>query len=290
MQKIAVDQQRNKPLPHKKSNSSLRSTKKLMIRARGLGLGQEGDRSAADEGAAAAIIHMTRTKMTPSSKASTKKLTKRLGIQDIHIKMPLPISSTKGLCPHEYLMSIWQNLHKIDVNNDIPPPNVQPSLTTTGFFHKYTKQEKESYSNNVTKAVRADDIATLRTLHRDGKCKSFQCSNLYGESLLHMACRRGSLSMIKFFLEESNVTLQCCDDFGRTPLHDACWNASPNFDLIHYIIGICPQLLWMSDRRGHAPLHYTRREHREKWVEFLDSRKDLIIHGMINNGTDGATK
>ena len=82
--------------------------------------------------------------------------------------------------------------------------------------------------------------------------------------------------MVKFFTEEGKVNIQCRDDFGRTPLHDACWSGAPNFELMDLLISLCPALLLMSDKRGHAPLQYVRREDWPLWINFFNSRQERI--------------
>ena len=165
------------------------------------------------------------------------------------------------LSPHEYLLHLSQS-------------SAKPSLDIDGFFHEYSEEEMEGYDMEVTMAVRSMNMDKLRSLHGEGK--TFQCSNTFGESLIHLACRRGNLEMVKFFTEEGKVNIQCRDDFGRTPLHDACWSVTPNFELMDLLISLCPALLLMSDKRGHAPLQYVRRGDWPLWINFLNSRQDII--------------
>jgi ankyrin repeat protein len=102
----------------------------------------------------------------------------------------------------------------------------------------------------------------------------FQCCNPFGESLIHMACRRGSFEVVEFFTKEANVDIKCRDDFGRTPMHDACWTSNPNFELIELLVTLCPELLSLTDVRGHSPLQYIRREHWPLWLSFLEKHQD----------------
>jgi hypothetical protein len=37
--------------------------------------------------------------------------------------------------------------------------------------------------------------------------------------------------MVSYLLEECKLCVNISDDFGRTPLHDACWTAEPNFEV-----------------------------------------------------------
>lgn len=37
---------------------------------------------------------------------------------------------------------------------------------------------------------------------------------------------------VNFFIDECGMKVNTSDDFGRTPLHDACWTAEPNFEVV----------------------------------------------------------
>lgn len=172
-----------------------------------------------------------------------------------------PIAKKRLISPHDYLLDICKG-------------TVKASLSLQGFFHEYTETEKDSYENEICKAVRSLNLDKIKTMHSQGR--TFQCSNRFGESLIHMACRRGSSEVVNFLVEEAGVSIRCCDDFGRTPFHDACWSSIPNFDLIKLLIEKCPSMLLMCDKRGHTPLQYTRREHWATWITFLSTQKSKI--------------
>lgn len=142
------------------------------------------------------------------------------------------------------------------------------------FFLELRDEHVEAYNVELVKAVRDRDIPFLRSTHKSGK--TLQCSNRFGESLLHMACRRGYTDVVRFLINEAKVTLRVKDDFGRTPLHDACWSANPNFDLMDLIIENDPDLLLIEDVRGHTPFSYARRSHWKDWSDFLTLRRDTL--------------
>ena len=58
--------------------------------------------------------------------------------------------------------------------------------------------------------------------------------------------------------------------------HDACWAMEPTFELAELLIAEEPEHLFMSDKRGHAPLKYVRREHWSQWNKFLKSKEGLF--------------
>lgn len=142
------------------------------------------------------------------------------------------------------------------------------------YFAEYTEEERASYGKEVISAIRSQDIPLLRELQQNGK--SLHTSNQFGESLLHMACRRGFIEVVKFLLDEGKVSLRVKDDYGRTPFHDACWTAEPNFDLMALLMEKEADLLLVKDKRGHYPFSYARRNHYEQWSNFLRERKGNI--------------
>jgi len=143
------------------------------------------------------------------------------------------------------------------------------------YFLAPTKEHLKSYDRDVIHAVRTKDIEALRRMHESGR--TLQCCNDFGESLVHMACRRGFTEVVSFLINEANVSLRVRDDFGRTPFHNACWTDEKNYRLLELLIKKEPMLLFVSDSRGHTPLHYVRKEHWNQWVTFLAERLSAIL-------------
>jgi len=134
------------------------------------------------------------------------------------------------------------------------------------FFVKVT----DMYGGDVVNAIRSNDVDALRKLHADGT--KLQCGNRFGETLIHLACRRSSRELVSFLVKEADVSLYVRDDFGRTPMHDCCWRAEPDLELFDMLLDEAPELLMLSDKRGHTPLDYSRREHWALLVPFLKER------------------
>lgn len=117
--------------------------------------------------------------------------------------------------------------------------------------------------------------------------------------------------LVRFLLEEIGVRINVKDDYGRyvcwcdadavvgrlvlrwihhshntsplslinrTPLHDACWTPTPNFEIMDVIIKATDvSMLLAPDIRGHTPFDYARREHWAAWVKFFSDRKDMLL-------------
>ena len=169
--------------------------------------------------------------------------------------------------PQRYLMSLLQSKD--------PSITTVSSLSLKNYFLEYNDSHYDSYDAESIAAIRGQNLDVLRALHGT-EGRTLQATNKFGESLLHMACRRGFTRIVHFLLTEADVSLNVCDDMGRTPLHDACWTCEPNMDLMELLILHCPELLVMKDRRGSAPFEYIRGDHACAWMKFLSENKALI--------------
>lgn len=169
--------------------------------------------------------------------------------------------------PQQQLMYIVDS-HGVDVQ-------IQDALNIQNFFSEYSEDEMNAYNSEVLNAIRNQDIVKLREFHESGR--PLHCSNSFGESLIHMACRRGFFDVVSFLVHEAKVPVQVRDDYGRTILHDAAWTCQPDFQLVELILTECPDLLYLRDRRGDTPLAYARKSHWAVWNKFLSENVHLIF-------------
>jgi hypothetical protein len=158
-------------------------------------------------------------------------------------------------------------------------PEECDSLSKKNFFLEITEDSLAAYQADVIQAIREEDIEALRRIKNSGR--SLQGCNRYGESLMHIACRRGSPEVLSFLINEGECSLRVIDDYGRTPLHDACWQAEPNFELIDIVLDAEPDLLMLRDRRGFVALEYVRREHWGVWIQYLSFRMKREIRRKL---------
>jgi hypothetical protein len=173
----------------------------------------------------------------------------------------LNVNSTK---PDDYLRSLL-------AQNGMSTKTFSALEIKDDFFLKVTAESVEAYDMQVVKAVRTQDVATLRQLLESGR--SLQCGNKFGESIVHTACRKGSLAVLQFLLQEADVSCRVICDYGRTPLHDACWTSEkPNFELMDLLLTACPDLLHVQDARGFLPLAYVRQAHWDDWCRYLKTK------------------
>jgi len=158
---------------------------------------------------------------------------------------------------------------------DVSSMEIYAALDLKKFFIDITAEHIAAYTNDVIVAVCTQDIGTLRDMHRNGQM--LQCCNRHGESIVHMACRRGAIEVVRFLSEEAGVSFRVRDDFGRTPLHDAFWTVNPQMDLVKMLLSNCPDLLFISDKHGFVPISYVRKEHWSVWCKFLEENSDMLL-------------
>lgn len=143
-------------------------------------------------------------------------------------------------------------------------------------FSEPAEEAMESYDLTVVRVIRDGNIKKLREMLDEGR--QFDACNKFGESLIHMACRRGDVKLVQFLVDEAKVQISICDDFGRTILHDALWTSKPNFEVVAFLLKkVPPSMLLASDVRGHTPFQYARREHWPTWIAFLRENASVIL-------------
>ena len=158
--------------------------------------------------------------------------------------------------------------------------NVSDDKADALFDDVISQAEVSAYDADVLKAIRDSDLETLQKFHLAGR--PLKCSNRFGESLLHLACRKSLSKVVQFLVYEAKVPLNVRDDMGRSPLHDAFWSPTVNTELVDLIVTKCPDLLLLADKRGHTPLNYARKHHWAEWNQYLESRKDMICPKILD--------
>lgn len=202
-------------------------------------------------------------------------------VANIQKSVSAPVLQTLSKNPTSQSVSPFANtnpdthLRTILKELGVCPVKTHSALDLKDFFHETTEENITSYGTDVIAAVCQEDIATLRKMQLEGRL--LQCCNRFGESIVHMACRRGAEKVVRFLLEEAGVDYRLRDDYGRTPLHDACWTREPEIDLVKMLITRCPDLLLVTDKRGFTPLSYARKDHWGIWCEFLELNRDLLV-------------
>jgi len=160
------------------------------------------------------------------------------------------------------------------------------------FFPNPTETDQEihaKHSQVLYNFVRKGDLegfkkCVLELQETYDREQPFRCSNRFGESLMHLVCRRGCTEMVRFLVEQlsgasPSQMLAIQDDCHKTPLHDACWTPSPNFELVELILKYAPEQVLLKDIRGNTPFDYVRKDDYALWLRFLWERKSLLGSG-----------
>jgi len=187
------------------------------------------------------------------------------------IQVILPSPKTEGVDPDEYLVQLVGALH--------PGVNLKTksSKKLDDFFPVITEEQMARYGTQVVNMARQNDVAGLRSFFQEHGRDALDCFNRFGEGLLNMSCRRGFREMTKFLLSpEVDLDVRVRDDYGRTPLHDACWNPEPQLEICTWIVQKDPSLFLVADCRGFTPFQYARKSDWNVWRQFLwDNRESL---------------
>lgn len=142
-------------------------------------------------------------------------------------------------------------------------------------FLRPTRDVVKHYTMEVTRAVRDDDLEALKDLYYSSGAV-LDCCNKFGNSLVHIASRRGHTRIVKFLVEEVQASVHFVDEYGRTPLHDACWTSEPNFEIVEILLRVAPEQVLCRDKRGFTPFEYARQSHVEEWMGFLYENQSLL--------------
>jgi hypothetical protein len=144
-----------------------------------------------------------------------------------------------------------------------------------------TQDMLDSYGiPGLVNSIRENDLVQAQKLY-DDKILTCNACNRFGESILHMACRRGHIEMVDFLINKVGLSIiNIKDDYHRTPLHDAFWSSSlQKYNIVDLLLSHSPEvveLLFCKDKRGFTPLEYARSEDHSKWYQFLHDRKSSL--------------
>lgn len=180
----------------------------------------------------------------------------------------LPDPNEDKVCPDAFLNKLVYATCGLELE-----PKKAKSLEN--FFVKVTDEQVAAYTMAVVTACRTNDLDALKKLSAE-EGQTMNCFNRFGESLLTMACRRGFEDIVEYLLQSSDVDVRISDDSGRTVLHDACWNPSPQLKICEWIIARDPALFFIADNRGCTPFQYARPQHWGVWRQFLLDNKDSL--------------
>lgn len=153
-------------------------------------------------------------------------------------------------------------------------------------FHRLPALDQiASYDKAILSAVLDENVSTLEAMRTAGR--RMDACNRFGDSVLHMACRRGRVGSLRYLLRVCGPSgLIQTDDFGRTVMHDACWTPTPRFDVVSSVLDVDTRLLRILDKRGSSPLQYVPRDQWLQWCAFFEARKEVYWPMLAPGETD----
>lgn len=222
-------------------------------------------------------LKVSRQKETMTSEKSSSPSPKQVSCTTDTISRPndsatpilTPQQCPSNMSPDDYIKIL------IESQSGFSPKTCPALSVPSDFFLTPTEEHLAAYTSELLEAVQEQEMDAIRQMHETGQ--SLQCCNRFGESVIHMACRRGLTQVFDFLVNEAKISIRVRDDYGRTPLHDACWSKTPNFEIIDTLLKREPSLLLITDKRGFTPFSYARMEHWAMWRQFLFDRKEILI-------------
>lgn len=216
-----------------------------------------------------------RSRVGSSDKSATEDCHSRNPQPQTIIRPPmlnviLPNPKTAGVDPDAYLSQLVEALYGVKLQT-------KPALDLEGFFPKITEEQMAAYDLQVVTAARENNLEGLRQICSTKGPQALDCFNRFGEGLLNLACRRGFKEISAYLLsDEVGLSARIRDDYGRTPLHDACWNPAPLLEICTWLLQKEPALFFITDKRGFTPFQYARKSDWLVWRQFLFDRRHLL--------------
>ena len=208
---------------------------------------------------------------SPSPPASRNLEDSIISSPQPQLQVLFPCPKTEGVDPDEYLVQLVQALQPGLVLK------IKTSKSLGDYFPVITEEQMARYGTQVVSLARTNDVDGLKAFFRENGRVALECYNRFGEGLLNLSCRRGFTEMTQFLLSpEVNLAVRRRDDYGRTCLHDTCWNPEPLLDICSWIMQKDPSLFLVADDRGFTPFQYARKSDWNVWRQFLFDRREYL--------------
>jgi len=170
------------------------------------------------------------------------------------------------------------------------------TLDTESYVISDPRQRPRGYNSThlLDLARKGNDLGIVRMLMENSTLCLFEYASSRGdegETLIHMICKYCTRpDTLQIFLKQTGVDIRVSDEFGRTPLHYACWRDEPCFRMIDNMITSRDMLdmFLLTDLHGSAPLSYVPRHHWKQYISYINSRKNTwFIPKSMNPKNEG---
>jgi hypothetical protein len=146
------------------------------------------------------------------------------------------------------------------------------SLEDTIYFLPY---QEGHLPFEILQAVRENNVDTIAQLRKFSPSLLEQ-RNQFGESLVHLSCKYGRTDICRYLIEKVVLPLNVRDSCGRSPLHNACIQVSPNWEILELLLEQAPEQMLFLDNCGKAPFHYIRESQWKRCIQFLSDHKNQL--------------
>jgi hypothetical protein len=100
--------------------------------------------------------------------------------------------------------------------------------------------------------------------------------------LVHIVCATVNVQALKLMIDfGGSKIVHCLDQFGRTPLHQLCWNndeiiSGNRLEMVKLLLQCHPQMLSVRDISGREPFSYVPKRQHSQWISFLNENKQIF--------------
>jgi Ankyrin repeats (many copies) len=154
------------------------------------------------------------------------------------------------------------------------PFNYRPVIKAVEYDVPFGRHQEAPYDAHTLETVKQDNPEPLRAILCGGISQN-PCFSM-GESIARLACRFGSLKILKVLLE-AGCDPVATDEYGRTCLHEACQAAEPNWHIVGLLLDSHVGLLFCTDVSRMPALAYVQPSHWDAWIDFLDLKAQVYF-------------
>ena len=138
-------------------------------------------------------------------------------------------------------------------------------------FTKRTKRDVDKVkkdTRDLFMSVMANDTSSVIEIIKNRKPVINARKKSTNETLLHIACSKGNLDIVKC-LCENGANVEVKDDNGETPLHFACYYG--NFSIVKYLCEVKEANIEVENNIGITSLNVARMLKHNRIVKYIEN-------------------
>jgi hypothetical protein len=217
---------------------------------------------------------------------------RRGGIHQIIQRMKSPLKRNGDTATPRRRMPLQKLVDKLVISQGFS--NKVSSKPTSPYISNPTDFQKSSYGSAVTAALHSN-LTMLRALFEAGVSPN-PYDTASRHFLVHTVCNNVNVAALKLMIQYGGPEIvQCIDTYGRTPLHNVCWNidmtaTDDRLEIVKILLQCDPQMLYIKDCRGSEALSYIPECQYSQWMSFFtDIKSDIWYSSKSIVGKDMLT-